>query len=94
MEGRTSNVITGRLCLSVPLVEKAVSGSFFHIPKKLVIPARGRKLRFLQAAPSCGSWKGSETLAVTHFLCPQRGAGSGVMPWPCVTLSKVRQHQK
>lgn len=66
------------------------------IPTELVIPAHGRKLQFLQAAPrlSCGSWKGGETLAVTHFLCPQRGAGSGVMPWVRVTLSKVRQHQK
>lgn len=94
VEGRTSNVITGRLCLSVSLVEKGV---IFHAhPEELVIPARGRKLQFLQAAPgqSCGSWKGSGSLAVTHFLCPKRGARSGVMPWLCVTLSKVRQHQK
>lgn len=32
-------------------------------------------------AAGARSWKGSATLAVTHFLCPQQGAVARVMLW-------------
>ena len=32
-------------------------------------------------AAGAGSWKGSATLAVTHFLCPEQGAIAGVTLW-------------
>lgn len=57
-------------------------------PLEAVVPSTWKETPVTPGSPEAelrghvagaGSWKGSVTLIITHFLCPEQGAVAGVM---------------